>query len=149
MTTGPSYNESLVIRCEILLDLNLLHSWEDEMDQINREKEGGRYRYPHSLIEMHIFIKAYFHLPYRQLEGFTRTLSREKPRLKTLGSTTTWCRVNTFTNDLQSHLDSDEWVIIAVDSTGIKVADRGEWRRIKWKRRRGFLKIHIAVDVKS
>jgi hypothetical protein len=36
-----------------------------------------------------------------------------------------------------------------VDSTGIKVANRGEWMRDKWNRRRGFLKIHVGVDVNS
>ena len=40
-------------------------------------------------------------------------------------------------------------IIIAIDSTGVKVANRGEWMRQKWQKRRGFLKIHVAVDVKS
>ena len=40
-------------------------------------------------------------------------------------------------------------LLIAVDSTGIKVANRGEWMRDKWKRRRRFLKIHVGVDVAS
>ena len=38
---------------------------------------------------------------------------------------------------------------IAVDASGVKVSDRGEWMRAKWRRRRGFLKIHIAVDVRT
>jgi hypothetical protein len=40
-------------------------------------------------------------------------------------------------------------IVIAIDSTGIKVANRGEWMRQKWQKRRGFLKIHVAVDVTS
>ncbi|MGA3297999.1 MAG: transposase, partial [Candidatus Bathyarchaeia archaeon] len=44
--------------------------------------------------------------------------------------------------------DSNEDVIIALDSSGIKVANRGDWIRHKWKVKRGYLKIHIAVDVK-
>lgn len=36
---------------------------------------------------------------------------------------------------------------IAVDASGIKVADTDEWVRTKWRRRRGFLKINIAVDI--
>ena len=35
-----------------------------------------------------------------------------------------------------------------MDASGIKVANRGEWIRHKWKVKRGYLKIHIAVDVK-
>ena len=39
--------------------------------------------------------------------------------------------------------------MIAVDSTGIKVTKRGEWVREKWKVHRGWIKVHLAVDVKT
>ena len=40
-------------------------------------------------------------------------------------------------------------IVIALDSTGIKVANRGEWIRHKWHVRKGSLKIHVAVDIKK
>lgn len=40
-------------------------------------------------------------------------------------------------------------VIIALDSTGRKISSRGEWIRHKWKVRKGWVKVHIAVDVKT
>ena len=43
----------------------------------------------------------------------------------------------------------DDYVIIAIDSTGIKVTNRGQWLRDKWNIRKKYLKIHIAVDTKS
>jgi hypothetical protein len=45
----------------------------------------------------------------------------------------------------------DDYIIIAIDSTGIKVTNRGQWlRRDKWNiKKKGYLKIHIAVDIKS
>ena len=43
----------------------------------------------------------------------------------------------------------DDYFVIAIDSTGIKVSNRGEWIRHKWKVKRGYLKIHIAVDIKK
>ncbi len=44
----------------------------------------------------------------------------------------------------------DEYIIIAIDSTGIKVTNRGQWMKDKWNvRKKGYLKIHIAVNVKS
>ena len=44
----------------------------------------------------------------------------------------------------------DDYIIIAIGSTGIKVTNRGgQWMRYKWHVRKGHLKIHIAVDVKS
>lgn len=36
--------------------------------------------------------------------------------------------------------------MLAIDSTGIKVTERGEWMRDHWHRRRGFIKAHVAVD---
>ena len=40
--------------------------------------------------------------------------------------------------------------IVAVDSTGIKVTNRGDWIREKHgKTRKGWLKVHVAVDVES
>jgi hypothetical protein len=36
-----------------------------------------------------------------------------------------------------------------VDSTGIKVSNRGEWIRKVWKVKRGFIKVHIAEDTKT
>jgi len=46
-------------------------------------------------------------------------------------------------------------ITIAVDSTGIKVTNRGKWIREKWNnnnnnnKRRGFIKIHVAVNVRT
>jgi hypothetical protein len=44
----------------------------------------------------------------------------------------------------------DDYIVIAIDSTGIKVTNRGQWMREKWKiKKKGYLKIHIAVNIKS
>ncbi len=37
--------------------------------------------------------------------------------------------------------------MIAVNCTGIKVSNRGEWIVHKWNVKRGYLKIHLAVDI--
>ncbi len=40
----------------------------------------------------------------------------------------------------------DEYIVIAIDSTGIKVTNRGQWIRDKWNaKKKGYLKIHVAV----
>jgi hypothetical protein len=46
-------------------------------------------------------------------------------------------------------VESDEPVVIAIDSSGIKVTNRGEWMREVWKVHRGWIKVHIAVNVKT
>ena len=51
----------------------------------------------------------------------------------------------------QSSYDTISMVYCALDSTGIKVANRGEWMQHKWHfRKKGYLKIHVvAVDIKK
>jgi hypothetical protein len=51
--------------------------------------------------------------------------------------------------DFTSPALNSEEIVIAVDSTGIKVHNRGEWMREKYRRRRGWIKIHFAVDVET
>jgi hypothetical protein len=102
-TDWHGYNEDLIRRGEIHLDLGLLKSWGEELEEMNGGREGGRYLYPDSLIRLQAVIRACFRLPYRQLEGFSRALSRWEPRLVTPDYSTTCRRVNTLDIGLQSH----------------------------------------------
>jgi hypothetical protein len=44
--------------------------------------------------------------------------------------------------------NSNEPLVIAIYSSGIKVTNRGEWLREHYKKKRkGYIKLHIAVDV--
>jgi hypothetical protein len=51
--------------------------------------------------------------------------------------------------NVAADVELDKDVTIAVDSTGIKVSNRGEWIHKKWRVQRGFIKVHIAVDTKT
>ncbi|NLA37882.1 MAG: transposase [Methanomicrobiales archaeon] len=42
-----------------------------------------------------------------------------------------------------------ENVVAAIDSTGIEVANRGEWMREKWQVRRGWIKMHVIIDIET
>jgi len=143
------YNEALIRRGEILLDLSILKGWGRELKRMNMGKEGSRYRYPWSFIKLLGFIHVYFRLPYRQLEGFTRALAKWEPDLKVPDYTTICRRVNNLELDLDPNVDPEQDLVIALDASGIKVTNRGEWIRKQWKVRRGYLKVHLAVDVKS
>ena len=54
-------------------------------------------------------------------------------------------------NDDDGDGDGDGYIIIAADSTGIKVTNRGQSMDEKWNvlNRKGYLKIHVAVNVKN
>jgi hypothetical protein len=96
---------------------------------MNEGKEGARYHYPSSLILLLLAtVHTYLLLPYRQLEGFLRMMSNLIERLKEIPPdyTTMWWRVTRVKVELDPKVDSEKGVVIAIDSTGIKVANRGE-----------------------
>jgi hypothetical protein len=90
-------------------------------------------------------MRAYFHLPYRQTQGVVIAHARKLrniPHFSTINK-----RLNKLEIDINEKVGND--IVIAVDSTGIKLANRGEWMHHKWHIRKGYLKIHIAVDIKK
>lgn len=148
------YNESLVRRGEMLFDSGFLQNWRAELKKMNERKEGPHYRYPNSLISLLATVHVYL-LPYRQLEGFLRMMSIYVKKLKEMvpDFTTIWWRVERMKINLDPKINPEkDDIMIAVDSTGIKVTNRGEWILDKWKNKRirkGFIKIHVAVDIKT
>ena len=53
-------------------------------------------------------------------------------------------------NENKSMEFEDDYFVVAMDSTGIKVTNRGQWMRDKWHvKRKGYLKIHISVNVRN
>ena len=72
MRNWKNYNESLVRRGEILLDFDVIDNWDSELSEMNKNKEGRKFVYPDSFIKLLGYMRAYFHLPYRQTEGVVR-----------------------------------------------------------------------------
>jgi len=132
------------------LTFDFLESWGRDLEKLNRGKLGRKFAYPWSFIELLMMIHVIFHLPYRQLEGFLRKLSELIPEIKPTDYTNIWRRGTQLKLGLPDTISaSDEPVVIAVDSTGIKVTNRGEWMREKWKVHRGWIKVHLAVNAET
>jgi IS5 family transposase len=146
MIDWPSYNESLVRRGQVLLDFDVLDGWDHELSQMNLGKVGEPYDYPDSFMQLLGYMRAYFHLPYRQTQGVVIAhASKEVPSIPDYSTISR--RINRLEIKINEKLGND--IVIALDSTGIKVANRGEWMRHKWHVRKGYLKIHVAVDIKK
>ncbi|MCL0039112.1 IS5 family transposase [Dehalococcoidia bacterium] len=139
------YNEHLVRRGEVLLDVESLQGWQEELQGMNLGKNGRPFRYPHSLILFLGTLRVVFSLPYRQLEGFARKLGKlisiPAPDYSTLSLRIPKLDLDP---DLGYEPREGETVVIAVDGTGIKVTNRGEWMR---RKRKGYIKIHVGVDI--
>jgi Transposase DDE domain len=146
MVDWPSYNQSLVRRGQVLLDFDVLDGWDNELSQMNHGKVGEPYAYPDSFIQLLGYMRAYFHLPYRQTQGVVIAHASKVPCIPDYSTISR--RINRLEIKINEKLGND--IVIALDSsTGIKVANSGEWMRHKWHVREVYLKIHVAVDIEK
>ena len=107
---------------------------------------GEPYDYPDSFIQLLGYMRAYFHLPYRQTQDVVIAHASKVPCIPDYSTISR--RINRLEIKINEKLGND--IVIALDSTGIKVANRGEWIRDKWHiRKKGYLKIHVAVDIRK
>jgi hypothetical protein len=95
-------------------------------------------------------IKVVYHLGYRQEQGFLQSLQQWVPIPEIPSYSQIQRRVNNLGLDIIASLENPkEAQIIAIDSTGIKLYNSGEWIREKHKKRKPFLKLHIAVNTNT
>jgi Transposase DDE domain len=113
---------------------------------MNHGKVGEPYAYPNSFILLLGYMRAYFHLPYRQTQGVV--IAHAGTKVPCIPDNSTISRLNKLKIKINEGLLGSDDIVVALDSTGIKVANRGEWMRHKWHVRKGYLKIHVAVDIK-
>ena len=143
----PEYNAKLVRRGEFYLDLSCVNNWGRELKEMNKRKRGAPYKYPKTFIIFSSIIYTFLKMPYRQLEGFLKKISAYEPGLVVADYTTLHKRISK--QELGIDIPEND-AVVAVDSTGIKVTNRGDWMREKHgTQRRGWLKVHVAVDVES
>jgi len=143
------YNEQLVKRGTLYLSLEFVEQWDQLVGHLNKGKRGHPFIYPGQFIQWMACIHSIFQMPYRQMEGFTIALSKVLPSLQSADYTTLFRRIQQMPIVLPEIHDQGDDLVVAVDSTGIKVTNRGEWMREMWKVHRGWIKAHIIVDVKS
>jgi len=143
------YNEKLVRRGEIFVEQYILGDWSKELVTMNDGKVGKPFEYADTFMTLLAYIRYLFSLPYRQTEGFVRALSFHTRR-KTPDYSIINRRINALKISIMAKRRRGK-VTIAVDSTGIKVTNRGDWIRRKWNRekKKGYLKIHFAIDPKT
>jgi len=134
----------------LYFSFDFLRTWKREISILNTKKRGGQYRYPDSLIRFCSTLKIVFGVGYRQMDGLLQSIKQFIPIEQTPDYTTIYRRFNRLGLDLISSLaDVKDGQTIALDSTGIKLYQSGEWIREKHKKRKPFLKLHVAVNVKT
>ncbi|MDN5847988.1 MAG: IS5 family transposase [Candidatus Nitrosocosmicus sp.] len=154
MIDWSSYNRSSVQRGEILFSYDILDTWGSELEKMNECKKGKPFVFPNSFILAIGYIRYFFHLPYRQTEGIIKVTGKGlHANPHSYGHICK--RINKLNIEIKGDKtvvdDDNKYIIIAVDSTGIKVTNRGQWMDKKWdtQNRKGYLKIHAAVNGKT
>jgi hypothetical protein len=138
-----------------LLGFDVIDNWDAELKEMNKDKVGEPFHYPNTFLLLLGYAKVYFHLPYRQTEGIAQEHAHGKvpsiPDYTTINRRINRLDIKIKDTDSKNKEFKDEYIIVAIDSTGIKVTNRGQWMRDKWhiKNKKGYLKIHIAVNVKT
>jgi hypothetical protein len=149
------YNESLVERGRVLIDVSFLKSANDEIKKMNKGKVGAPFQHPHSYIEFIAFLKIGFKIPYRTVQGIVRGLS-EYIRIEEMHFTHIRRRIlkiNPSVRNLgfeEGQGDDDRPITLIVDASGLTISKKGDYIEEKWMReKKEFVKLHIAVDEKS
>lgn len=135
------------MRGEVLLNVDVLKDWRSEVDEMNQHKQGHPYEYPDIMMLLYAMMRAAFHIPYRQLEGLARALGKLLD-LPAPDYTTFCLRFPQLEIDENLDLDTSQPIVLAIDSSGVKLTHQGQWRQHKHSRRQ-FVKLHVAIDVKT
>lgn len=135
----PEYNEELVKRGEFYIRPIFLVRWNEEIKNMNAGKVGQPYLYPTSMIET-LAVLHCKRIDYRALEGIMRVLSESYYNFPVIDYSQICRRVNELEVDFNKN---EENLIVAIDGSGEKVGNRGDWIRHKWKVKRGWIKVVI------
>jgi hypothetical protein len=139
-----TYNEELVKRGEYLLDMEFIENWDAELETMNQGKEGARYKYPNTLIEL----QAVWHakrMPVRMIEGMTRDLVK----MGSLPAYNDYSTVSRRINRLEYKLSLPEGdnIVFFSDGTSLQAVSGGEYLREKYgKKNRRWIQIILLGD---
>lgn len=118
-----------------------------ELQQMNKKKRGSKYEYPNSIVQAGFSIKCLFHLGYRQLEHFMGDVCAFL-NFPIPNSRTFWWRIEVMEGqELKFDLPKDRKLDVAVDSTGLKLENDGEYRTTMYGKRKIWAKMHANINI--
>jgi hypothetical protein len=136
------YQKELILQGEFFFNLSFLENWDCELSKMNKRKRGSPFEYPNSLFSW--LSPIYSFLSSRKLEGAMNKLSYFIPKLKSCDHSTIIERLNKL--NIPLNFDRTKRYRIAVDSTGNKLTNRGEYITKKWRVQRDWVKVSIVID---
>ena len=147
------YNESLIERGRILMDIGFLRSYKREIKNMNKGKVGAPFEYSRTYIQFLAFLKTGFKISYRTVQGIVRGLS-DYIRIEEIHFTQIRRRILKIEPSVGNlNLDNNDGnnpITVIVDASGLTITKKGDYIEQKWiRKKKEFIKLHIAVDAKS
>lgn len=144
------YNRQLVLRGVFYIKPEFLNTWLDEINEMNAGKVGQPYLYPNSMIEFLAVLSPKFDV--RTLEGIMEGISEAYHNFPIISYSQISHRINALNIDFPVKENPNimfEESEVGTDASGIKVTNRGEWIRHKWKVQRGWIKVVVMGNRKG
>ena len=146
------YNESLIERGRVLIDVSFIKSSNKEIKKMNIDKVGAPFQYSDSYVQFLAFLKIGFKIPYRMVQGIVRGLS-DYVRIEEIHFThirRRMIRLKPSILEMDFGDGKEEPITLIVDASGLTVSRKGHYIEQKWiRKKKEFVKLHIAVDAKS
>ena len=155
------YNESLIERGRILMDISLLRSAKREIKDMNKGKVGAPFEYSSTYIQFLAFLKIGFKISYRTVQGIVRGLSdyirieeihftQIRRRILKVKPSVGNLNLDNDDDDDDDDDDDNKPITLIVDASGLTITKKGDYIEQKWiRKKKEFIKLHIAVDAKS
>jgi hypothetical protein len=149
------YNESLIERGRILMDIGFLRSWNREIKKMNEGKVGAPFEYSYGYMHFLAFLKIGFRISYRTVQGILRGLS-DFIKIEEMHFTQIRRRILKIKQSSSARNlgfkeeEHDKPVTLIVDTSGLTITKKGNYIEDRWiRKKKEFIKLHIAVDAIS
>ncbi len=150
---SKEYNDMLVRRGELTFYIEpaaLIQA--EEVRRLNNGKVGRPFLYGNGLVFAGFALKCLLRFGYRQISGTIRnilkTINTPTPNFRTL-----WRRIKKLKTEIRFDINllptNGEKIEIAIDSTGIKLVNDGEYRTKRYGKKKNWIKLHLSVDVRT
>jgi len=129
------YNESLIERGRILMDISFLQPSKREIKNMNKGKIGAPFEYSRTYIQFLAFLKIGFKIAYRTVQGIVRGLS-DHIRIEEIHFTQIRRRIlkikpSVANIDLDDN-DDKKPITLIVDASGLTITKKGDYIEQKW-----------------
>ena len=136
------YDESLIERGRVLMDIGFLRSWNKEIKKMNKGKVGALFEYSNSYIHFLAFLKIEFKISYRTVQGIVRGLS-DYIKIEEMHFTQIRRRILKIKRPSVENLGLEEEynkpITLIVDASGLTITKKGgDYIEDRWIRKKNL-----------